>query len=35
LNLSFAPGELTDHERAGLDELRRDKYASGAWTRRL
>ena len=35
LNLEFEPGELTRQERACLEELRRDKYASANWTHRL
>ena len=35
MNLSLATGELTDRERVWLEELRRDKYASDAWTRRI
>jgi lipoate-protein ligase A len=35
LHLQLEPGDLTPQERAWADELRRDKYASDSWTRRL
>jgi len=35
LNLQLEPEDLTDQERAWVDELRRDKYAADAWTRRI
>jgi len=35
LNLRLEPGDLTPPERVWAEELRRDKYASDAWTRRI
>jgi lipoate-protein ligase A len=35
LNLTLTPGELTERERAWVEELRREKYASDAWTHRI
>ena len=35
LNLQLEPGDLTPQERAWAGELRRDKYASEGWTRRI
>jgi len=35
LNLHLEPGDLTEKERARVDELCREKYAADAWTRRL
>jgi len=35
LNLRLEPGDLTGQERAWAEELRRDKYASDGWTRRI
>ncbi len=35
LHLQLEPGDLAPQERAWADELRRDKYASDGWTRRL
>jgi len=31
LNLQLAPGELTEEERAAVDDLRSEKYASDSW----
>jgi lipoate-protein ligase A len=35
LNLRLEPGALAPQERARAEELRRDKYASDDWTRRM
>lgn len=35
LILDLQPGELTSREQAWIDELRREKYGSGSWTRRI
>ena len=35
LNLRLEPGELTGPERTRAEELRREKYASHGWTRRI
>jgi lipoate-protein ligase A len=35
LNLDLRLAELTDQERAWVDELRREKYAADSWTYRL
>lgn len=35
LNVRLAPGDLIGQERVWVEELRRDKYASDEWTRRL
>lgn len=35
LNLRLEPGQLTDKERAWAEELRTQKYATDAWTRRV
>jgi lipoate-protein ligase A len=32
LNLTLAPGDLTPQERTWVERLRREKYASEAWT---
>ncbi|HLF28112.1 MAG TPA: biotin/lipoate A/B protein ligase family protein [Anaerolineae bacterium] len=35
LNLKLEPGDLTAQERDWAEKLRREKYASDAWTRRI
>lgn len=35
LNVEFVPGELLPQERAWAGELRRERYATDAWNRRL
>jgi len=35
LNVRLEPGDLTARERVWIEELRRDKYASDGWTRRI
>jgi lipoate-protein ligase A len=35
LNLDLAPGDLVPQERAWADELRRERYATDEWNRRL
>jgi lipoate-protein ligase A len=35
LNVEFVPGELAPQERAWADELRRERYATDEWNRRL
>jgi hypothetical protein len=35
LNLDLQLADLTGHERAWMEELRREKYAADSWTYRI